>query len=178
MENLNFDEAATKLEGILDELEGDTSKFTQEEIEEKVKEAENLRNHCKELLKKEKEEIIKTAKENNIPLEEIGISEEDLNAWISKWEEENANYTTADYITWWDGSNYRTHIIDADEYGATLKRVDDKLAREILSAYEKSDDWEDYGVGSKCRIGEFLFKTTRYPHFYEVEVIIGEEEED
>lgn len=109
---------------------------------------------------------------------EIGISEEDLNAWISKWEEENANYTTADYITWWDGSNYRTHIIDADEYGATLKRVDDKLAREILSANEKSDDWEDYGVGSKCRIGEFLFKTTRYPHFYEVEVIIGEEEED
>ena len=77
MENLNFDEAATKLEGILDELEGDTSKFTQEEIEEKVKEAENLRNHCKELLKKEKEEIIKTAKENNIPLEEIGISEDD-----------------------------------------------------------------------------------------------------
>ena len=46
-------------------------------MEEKVKEAENLRNHCKELLKKEKEEIIKTAKENNIPLEEIGISEDD-----------------------------------------------------------------------------------------------------
>ncbi len=77
MENMNFDEAASKLESILDELEGDTGNLKPEEIEAKVKEAEKLRDYCKELLKKEKEEIIKTAKENNIPLEEIGITEDD-----------------------------------------------------------------------------------------------------
>ena len=114
--------------------------------------------------------------ENYEDLDGIEASEEDLNAWISGWEEENANYTTTDYITWWNGHNFRTHVIDAEEYGATLKRVDDKLAEEILSAYKEVDGWEDYGTGSKCRVGEYLFKTTRFPHFYEAEVIIGEEE--
>ena len=70
------------------------------------------------------------------------------------------------------------HVIDAEEYGAALKRVDDKLAKEILSAYSEADDWKDYGTGCKCRVGEHLFKTTRFPHFYEAEVIIGEEEDE
>lgn len=77
MENLSFDEAASKLESILNELEGDTSNLKPEEIEAKLAEAEKLRDYCKELLKKEKEDIIRTAKENNIPLEEIGITEDD-----------------------------------------------------------------------------------------------------
>lgn len=77
MENLTFDEAASKLEDILDELEDDSNNLSPEEIEAKVEEAEKLRDYCKELLKKEKEEIIKAAKENNIPLEELGISEGD-----------------------------------------------------------------------------------------------------
>lgn len=114
--------------------------------------------------------------ENYDELEGIVASEAEINAWISEWEEKNANYTTADCITWWNGHNYQTHVIDAEEYGATLKRVDDKLAEEILSAYKEVDGWEDYGTGSKCRVGEYLFKTTRFPHFYEAEVIIGEEE--
>ena len=109
---------------------------------------------------------------------DIPMSEEDLNNWIKEWEKKNANYTTVDYITWWNGHNFQTHIIDAEEYGATLKRIDDKLAEEILSAYSEADDWEDYGTGCKCRVGEHLFKTTRFPHFYEAEVIIGEEEDE
>lgn len=77
MEQMNFDEAASKLESILDELEGDTSNLKPEEIENKIVEAEKLRDYCKDLLAKEKEDIIRTAKENNISLEELGISEED-----------------------------------------------------------------------------------------------------
>lgn len=77
MEQMNFDEAASKLESILDELEGDTSNLEPEEIENKIAEAEKLRDYCKDLLAKEKEDIIRTAKENNISLEELGISEED-----------------------------------------------------------------------------------------------------
>lgn len=114
--------------------------------------------------------------ENYDELEGIEANEDEINAWISKWEEENANYTIADYITWWNGHNYQSHVIDAEEYGANLKRVDKKLAEEILSAYDNTDDWEDCRTGCKCCVGGFTFKTTRYPHFYEAEVIIGEEE--
>lgn len=77
MENLSFDEAMNKLESILDELESKGNSLTTEEIESKIVEAEKLRDHCKELLKKEKEEIIKTARDNNISLDEIGITADD-----------------------------------------------------------------------------------------------------
>ena len=74
---MNFDEAASKLEGILDELEGGMATLQPEEIEAKIKEAEQLRGHCKELLKKERAEIIKIAKENSISLDDIGLTEEE-----------------------------------------------------------------------------------------------------
>lgn len=113
--------------------------------------------------------------ENYDELEGIEASEDEINAWISEWEKENANYTTADCITWWNGHNFRTHVIDAEEYGATLERVEGKLKEEILSAYEEADKWEDYGTSCKCRVNGFTFKTTRYPHFYEAEVAREEE---
>ena len=76
-ENLNFDTAMSKMESILDDLEANSDKLTPEEVENKLKEAETLKEKCKELLRQEKEEIIKTAKENNISLEELGITEGD-----------------------------------------------------------------------------------------------------
>ena len=77
MENLSFDDAMAKLETILNDLESKGDGSSPEEIEAKISEAEQLRDHCKELLKQEKAEIIKTAKENNIPLSDIGLSEEE-----------------------------------------------------------------------------------------------------
>lgn len=76
-ENLNFDTAMSKMEAILDDLEANSEKMSPEEVENKLKEAEALKEKCKELLRQEKEEIIKTAKENNISLEELGITEDD-----------------------------------------------------------------------------------------------------
>ncbi len=76
-ENLNFDTAMSKMEAILDDLEANSDKMDPEEVENKLKEAEALKEKCKELLRQEKEEIIKTAKENNISLEELGITEGD-----------------------------------------------------------------------------------------------------
>lgn len=73
--NLNFDDAMSKMESILDELENNSETLSPEEVEVKIKEAETLKEHCKQLLKEEKEDIIKTAKENNISLEELGIIE-------------------------------------------------------------------------------------------------------
>ena len=88
MENLTFDEAMSKLESILNELESKGESLSTEEIEAKISEAEKLRDHCKELLKKEKEEIIRTAKENNIPLEDIGITADDMEDYDDIEEEE------------------------------------------------------------------------------------------
>lgn len=74
---MNFDEAMSKLEGILDNLEANGEQMNPEEVEAKIAEAEQLRDYCKVLLKKEREDLIKTAKENNIPLEELGLSEDE-----------------------------------------------------------------------------------------------------
>lgn len=87
MENLNFDQAMEQLEAILNELEN-SDNLSEEEINEKLQKAEELKNYCKGLLKAEKEEIIRVAKENNIPLEEIGL-DENSNDFDDEDEEDN-----------------------------------------------------------------------------------------
>ena len=77
MEQLSFDEAMSKLETILDDLEANGEKMNPDEMENKISEAEKLKDYCSALLKKEKQDLIRTAKENNIPLEELGISEDE-----------------------------------------------------------------------------------------------------
>ncbi|MDR2760793.1 MAG: exodeoxyribonuclease VII small subunit [Rickettsiales bacterium] len=77
-ENLTFDEAIERLEVILSKLEKNGPSMSTEEVEKDLDEADRLKNHCKKLLEKEREEIIRTAKDNNIPLEEIGFSEDDM----------------------------------------------------------------------------------------------------
>jgi exonuclease VII small subunit len=82
VDDLTFDEAIDKLEKILESL-SDSEKngfnMSNEEIEVRLEEAERLKNHCKKLLEKEREDIIRTAKENNIPLEEIGLDDDSMN---------------------------------------------------------------------------------------------------
>lgn len=77
MEKMTFDQAMDKLEGILNNLEANRETMNPDEVEDQLSEAEELRDYCKELLKQEKEELIRTAKENGISLEEIGLSEDD-----------------------------------------------------------------------------------------------------
>jgi exonuclease VII small subunit len=76
-EGLSFDEASSKLEKILDSLESDAQNLTPEETEKLIVTAEKLRNYLKGQLKKEREDIMKVAKENGIPLSEIGLAEEE-----------------------------------------------------------------------------------------------------
>jgi exonuclease VII small subunit len=82
IEGMSFDEAIDELENILSELqsstEGNGKAISNEEAEEKLTRAEQLKDYCKKLLEREREDIIKTAKENNIPLEEIGLDEDVL----------------------------------------------------------------------------------------------------
>ena len=79
MENLTFDEAISKLEGILDEIE--SGDLDTETSEVKLEEAEALKDYCQKLLEEEKAAIEKLAEENGISLEdlELELDEEENN---------------------------------------------------------------------------------------------------
>ncbi len=73
IKDLTFDEAMTQLEEKIALLEKEENANNQELYDEAVA----LKEYCADLLKKEKEEIKRIAKENNIPLSEIGLTEDD-----------------------------------------------------------------------------------------------------
>ncbi|MDD2839650.1 MAG: exodeoxyribonuclease VII small subunit [Rickettsiales bacterium] len=73
LDGLTFDEAMEQLESKIEKLEKDDAADNQELYEEAIA----LKEYCAELLKKEKEDIIKIAKENNITLSDIGLNEND-----------------------------------------------------------------------------------------------------
>lgn len=73
-DGISFDEAMKLLEEKISLLEKD------DESEKSIKtyeEAIALKNYCAKLLADEREEIERVAKENNIPLSEIGLTEDD-----------------------------------------------------------------------------------------------------
>ncbi len=69
LEGLTFDEAMEQLENTIGKLEKDDDADNQELYEEAIA----LKEYCSELLRREKEDIIKIAKENNIALSDIGL---------------------------------------------------------------------------------------------------------
>jgi exodeoxyribonuclease VII small subunit len=75
IENLSFEDAMTELDDVLSKLEG--MKSPSEESEKLFEKANLLKEYCDNLLKEEKKEIIKIAKSYNIPLTDIGFTEED-----------------------------------------------------------------------------------------------------
>ncbi|MDR2527250.1 MAG: hypothetical protein LBC92_05255 [Rickettsiales bacterium] len=78
IEKLSFDEAMDLLENKMDKIEK-AEENDEDTIEVQVlyEEALQLKDYCAILLDKEKQDIIKMAKENNIPLDEIGLSEDE-----------------------------------------------------------------------------------------------------
>ena len=77
IEKLSYNEAISKLKQNLDILENN-----QENIENHSKlilECLKLKEHCENLIKKEKEEIIKDAKKNKIPQELLYFIDENDN---------------------------------------------------------------------------------------------------
>lgn len=113
--------------------------------------------------------------ENYEYLKNAGIKacEEEITQWINNWEKKNANYTTVRHLTWWNGCNYQTHILDDEECGADLERVSGEMEAEILAAYANAENWENCEHGSRCQVGNFIFKTTIYPAFYIAQVVIA-----
>jgi len=100
LDGLTFNEAMELLEEKIEKLEkNDDVDNTQEIYEEAVA----LKEYCGELLKKEKEEIIKIAKDNDIALEDIGLSEDEENT--ENGEEDNEG----------DAENKYTDVTDSKD---------------------------------------------------------------
>lgn len=70
---LTFEEAMAQLEEKIALLEKEENVDNQKLYDEAVA----LKEYCADLLKKEREEIKRIAKENNIPLSEIGLDEDE-----------------------------------------------------------------------------------------------------
>lgn len=75
-EGMSFEEAMKLLEEKIALLEKEDE--TDEDLTDVYEEAVNLKNYCAQLLSNEREEIRRIAKENNIPLSEIGLEENDM----------------------------------------------------------------------------------------------------
>lgn len=71
--------------------------------------------------------------------EEIGLKEKEkeINAFIRKFEEEEANYIECEAIQYWDGHNNRSAIIGDEEEGADYEYADNELEKEILEEFSK-----------------------------------------
>ena len=74
-EGMSFEEAMKLLEEKIALLEKEDE--SEEDLTGVYEEAVNLKNYCAQLLSNEREEIRRIAKENNIPLSEIGLEDED-----------------------------------------------------------------------------------------------------
>ena len=74
-----FDEYMAELEAIVNDLESnsETKKYSDEEVVKKINRAEELQAICRKLLADERADIIKTAQEQGISLEELGLDDED-----------------------------------------------------------------------------------------------------
>jgi exonuclease VII small subunit len=73
IKDLSFEEAMEELESKIAQLEEEGNQNNQQLYNEAIV----LKDHCATLLEKEKEEIKRVAKENDIPLSDIGLVDED-----------------------------------------------------------------------------------------------------
>lgn len=76
-EGMSFEEAMKLLEEKIAILEAEDDNDESDTIAV-YEDAVLLKDYCAQLLAKEREEIKRIAKENNIPLSEIGLEESDL----------------------------------------------------------------------------------------------------
>lgn len=100
----------------------------------------------------------------------VAASEKEINEWLNNWEKNNAYYITVDAIIWWDGHNYESKILDAEEYFAELRRIDGK---EILADFEKALQRGDVSKSNyECeyRGDVYRFVKDAYCNFYDYKV--------
>ena len=96
--------------------------------------------------------------------EEIGLKDKEkgINAFIQKFEEDEANYIECSAIQYWDGHNNRSAIIGGEEVGADYEYTGDWLEKEILKEFSKIENPE-YNRGFATVKGEkYTFRFSQY----------------
>lgn len=69
-----------------------------------------------------------------------------INAFIKKWEEENAEYNTIKGFDYWDGSNWRTIVVEDHVWDNPTHKV---IEDESLESEIESKEWIKDGFGKK-----------------------------
>ncbi|MDR0423440.1 MAG: hypothetical protein LBH46_02510 [Rickettsiales bacterium] len=88
VDNLSFEEAMEELDVTIAELEkAEKANIYTADSQKFFERANLLKEHCDRLLREEKIEIIKTAKSCNISLQDIGLTEDDIDDEIKEMKE-------------------------------------------------------------------------------------------
>ena len=106
------------------------------------------------------EKIKKLEKEYNI--------KEDILSLVLEWEEENASHTEVKAINYWDGSNWRSIIIENTDGSEDCSFIEEEQEKEILADLEIAGEpfSQDYSHGVAYIHGEkYRFIFSQYAGF-------------
>lgn len=113
---------------------------------------------------------------NGIYDHEIDLTDEqvaEINDAITRFAEENETYTEATYFNYWDGSNYRSIILDSQlDFYPLFEIVDDEFADEIYADFENAVEIEDFNGIIRYEGKEFYHRVSRWqdnPFLFESE---------
>lgn len=96
----SFDSTEGAMERLLDLLENEGDASTTDDVEYVLTKAEQLKEESKSILKKERQEIVNTAKKHGISLSSLGIPEDyDIGSNDDDSDEEESNDKEADLNT-------------------------------------------------------------------------------
>lgn len=96
--------------------------------------------------------------------EEIGLKEKEkeINDFISKFEEDEANYIECEAIQYWDGHNNRSAIIGDEEVGADYEYTGDSLEKEILKEFSRIESPEYNRGFATVKSEKYTFRFSQY----------------
>ncbi len=114
--------------------------------------------------------------------EELGLKdrEEEINAFIKQYEEDEATYIECEAIQYWDGQNNRSAIIGGVEEGADYEYAGKELENEILKEFSNIESPE-YNAGVAKVKGEkysFMFSQYANKNFCICEVTEGSKDDE
>lgn len=89
-----------------------------------------------------------------------GIKRADIVSFIMDWKDENEQHVEVIAWTYWDGSNFKTFVLDSDSWMTDLEELDMDKQKEILADYPGILDINsaELEVDTEC----YTFKYTRY----------------
>lgn len=91
----------------------------------------------------------------------VNFHKNQIDEFIKKWKDENESHVEVEAWIYWDGSNYKTFILEADnELFCDVKELPDEQQEEILSEMPDSPYIEN--VSAQVETENFIFTFTRF----------------